>query len=136
MVGAGDGSGHSPGQAPRSIAGGAAKEGWAALAVLYASADEAHRDLARAADAYQKAADLGDAWAMISLAQLVGQGNGVPADFDRALALLDKAMAVGGEMTSAAWGGIGDFTAAATARRDRRRPWRPTRRRSMGNMGR
>ena len=44
--------------------------------------------LVKAAEAYQQAADLGDAWAMVSLAQMLGQGNGVPADFDRAKALL------------------------------------------------
>ena len=53
MVGAGDGVPVDFARAEKlledAIAGGAAKEGWAALAVLYASADEAHRDLARAA---------------------------------------------------------------------------------------
>jgi TPR repeat protein len=69
-----------------ALAAGAGRDAWAALAPLYANADDAHRDLGKAVAAYQQAADLGDPWAMISLAQMLGQGNGVPADFGQAVA--------------------------------------------------
>ncbi len=92
-----------------AIAGGSEREGWSALAALYANADDDHRDLARAAEAYRNAADLGDPWAMLSLAQMLGQGNGVPADFAAARALIDQVMASGGEMPQFAWAGLGDL---------------------------
>ncbi len=123
MLGTGDGV---PVDFPRArqlledaIAGGAEKDGWAALAALYANAGEANRDMAKAAEAYQHAADLGDAWAMLSLAQMLTQGNGVPADYERARALLDRAIAAGGEMPQSAWAGIGDlYRVAAPPYRD------------------
>ncbi len=92
-----------------AIAAGAARDGWSALAALHVSAG----DLARAADAYQQAADLGDAWAMISLAQMLAQGNGVPVDFERARQLLEDTIAAGGEMPTWGWGGLGDLYRSA-----------------------
>ena len=123
MLGTGDGV---PVDFPRArqlledaIAGGAEKDGWAALAALYANAGEANRDMAKAAEAYQHAADLGDAWAMLSLAQMLAQGDGIPADYDRARTLLDQAVATGGEMPQWAWAGIGDlYRVAAPPYRD------------------
>jgi TPR repeat protein len=124
MIGAGDGVpvdfGRAEGLLKDAIAAGVGRDAWGALAGLYANADEAHRDLAKAADAYQQAANLGDPWAMISLAQMLGQGNGVPADFDRAKVLLDRAMASGGDMPVFVWAAVGDLY--RTAGEDRRDP--------------
>src|SRR5690606_14507966 len=74
-----------------AIAAGAARDGWSALAALHVNAG----DLARAAEAYQQAADLGDPWARLSLAQMLAQGNGVPVDFARARQLFEDTIAVG-----------------------------------------
>ncbi len=78
-----------------AIAGGVARDGWRALADLYRNADPAHRDLAKAANAYQTAVDLGDAWSMMALAEMTVRGDGVPADFVKAKTLIEGAIAGG-----------------------------------------
>ena len=69
----------------------------------------------QAADAYQHAADLGDMASMIRLAAIVGSGDGVPVDFERAKALLQKAIAAGGGNASWAWASLGDLYRTADA---------------------
>ena len=101
----------------RAVAGGgdSAPTAWASLGDLYRNTDDAHRDPVKAADAYQHAADLGDAGSMIKLARVVGSGDGVPADFDRARQLLEKAVAAGGDTIVDAWLSLGDLYRNADA---------------------
>lgn len=69
--------------------------GYAALGSLFLRADKPYRDPTKAAEYFQKAADIGNADAMIQLAELYATGDGVPADFDRAKSLLEAAIAAG-----------------------------------------
>ncbi len=93
----------------QAVANGAEQRGWAALGALYASAAPPNRDLVKAVDAYQKAADLGDPWSAISLAQILGMGVEVAAEFDRATALLEKAATSEGDARVAALVALGDL---------------------------
>ena len=86
-----------------AVARGAGASGWTALGDLYRTADASHRDMAQAVDAYQHAVDLGDTASMIRLAGIVGAGDGVPVDFERARSLLVKAIAVGDDNAVRAW---------------------------------
>ncbi len=85
---------------------------WATLGDLYRNADTEHQDLAAAADAYKKGADLGDTGAMLHLATMLASGDGVSADFAQARALLEKVIAAGGENVVLAWGALGDLYAS------------------------
>lgn len=69
-----------------AIAAGEGRRGAWFLAELYARAAPPHRDMALAAAAYQRAADLGDPWSMIELGRILATGDGVDEDFDRGLA--------------------------------------------------
>jgi TPR repeat protein len=99
-----------------AIAAGAQKEGWAALGDLYRDADATKRDAAKAIAAYQKAADLGDAWSMISLGGLLATGDGAPADAKRAAALFESATATGGDVARVAWMNLGELYKADPAK--------------------
>ncbi|MEO8667393.1 MAG: hypothetical protein ABI399_02690 [Bauldia sp.] len=94
-------------------AGGMPKEAWRELGELYRMADASHRDPAKAADAYQRAVELGDVSSMMRLAQIVGSGDGIPVDFDRAKALLESAVKAGAEMDG--WRALGDLHRSADA---------------------
>src|SRR5581483_10620774 len=103
-----------------AIAGGAVKDGSRALGDLYRTADPPHRNPDMAMVAYQKAVDLGDAGAMIALAQILGKGDGTPVSFDRARALLEKAVAAGEAIGG--WESLGDlYRNAAPDKRDPRK---------------
>lgn len=86
---------------------------WTTLGDLYRTANDADRDLAAAVAAYQEAASLDDTGAMLKLANMVGKGEGVPADFDRAKALLTSVIAAGGDDTFWAWMALGELYATA-----------------------
>src|SRR5690606_13884893 len=102
-----------------AIAEGAAKDGWAALGALYQRAEPSRRDLAGAAAAYEKAAALGDPWSLISLAEMLQGGDGVPVDTGRAEELLQAAAAIDGDARSWAWSRLGDlYREADGAQRD------------------
>lgn len=90
-----------------AIAAGAERDGWADLGALYRDADPPHRDLSKAADALQRASDLGDAWSMISLARMFAAGDGVVKDFDRANKLFEQAIAAGAAREG--WAGLGSL---------------------------
>ena len=98
-----------------AIGGDRATTAWANLGQLYERADPPNQDLVKAADAYGKAADLGDPWSMIALAQILAAGEALPADPKRARDLLQKAVAVGGESTSKAWATLGELYRDAPA---------------------
>ena len=105
----------------KAIAAGDSNAGWAwsSLGDLYRTADEPHRDMAKAVDAYQHAVDLGDTASMIRLATIVGPGDGMPVDFERAQSLLEKAIAAGDGNAGWAWASLGDlYRNADEAHRD------------------
>ena len=79
----------------RAVAAGANLEGTRALADLYRRSAEPNRDPVKAAKAYQALADTGDTGAMIELADMYFEGDGVAADFNTARTLLEKAIAAG-----------------------------------------
>ena len=91
--------------------GSATSSAWALLGDLYKNPNSPFTDPAKAVDAYQHAVDNGDKWSAISLARLVSKGEGVPADFDRARALLESVTADTGELGSAAWTNLGQLYA-------------------------
>ncbi len=92
-----------------AVAEGGAQRGWAALGTLYASAAPPNRDIAKAMEAYEQAATLGDPWSAISLAQLLGTGEEVEPQFDRATALLWQAATSDGDAKVAALTALGDL---------------------------
>ena len=95
---------------------GNAVRAWASLGDLYRHGRcQPSRSWRRQADAYQHAADLGDTTAMIRLAIIVGAGDGVPVDFERAQSLLEKAIAAGGGNTGWAWASLGNLYRTADA---------------------
>jgi TPR repeat protein len=81
---------------------------WATLGGLYDD-DAPHRDLSAAAAAYQNAADLGETGAMVALAELLAEGDGISVDFNRAEALLRQAIAVNDSNAVEAWAALGDL---------------------------
>ena len=89
--------------------------GWIRLGDLYRDAGN-DRDPAAAVDAYRHAADLGDTTAMIRIARIVGTGDGVPADFDAARTLYERAIAASEANTAWAWTGLADLYAARPIR--------------------
>jgi len=93
----------------QAVEAGAAQRGWAALGTLYASAAVPNRDISKAVEAYEHAASLGDPWSAISLAQILGTGTDVPAEFDRATDLLEQAAKSEGEVKVAALVALGDL---------------------------
>ena len=93
----------------QAVAAGAAQRGWAALGTLYASAAPPNRDIAKAVEAYEQAATLGDPWSAISLAQILGAGEEVEPQFDRATALLWQAATSDGDAKVAALTALGDL---------------------------
>lgn len=93
----------------QAIAAGAEQRGWAALGTLYASAAAPNRDIAKAMDAWDRAATLGDPWAAISLAEVLGRGEEVAPQFDRATALLWQAASSDGDAKVAALITLGDL---------------------------
>lgn len=76
-----------------AIAAGSVKDGAFALAGLYRSADPP--DAERAVAAYEQAADAGNTWAMLSLAEMLVRGDLVPVDRDRARSLIERAISSG-----------------------------------------
>ena len=92
-----------------AIAAGAADRGWFELGTLYASGPPEIRDPANAAAAYERAVELGNPWAMIELAAMLGNGDGVPADFPRAESLLRQAAGLGGDPAPSALVLLGDL---------------------------
>ena len=105
----------------RAVAEDEGNAGWAyaALGDLYRDAAEDKHDPAKAVEAYQRAADLGEIGAMLRLARVFGRGEGVPVDFDRALVNLEKAIAFNGENTASAFSMLGDlYRNAEGSRRD------------------
>ncbi|HEX4761557.1 MAG TPA: hypothetical protein VFU87_02060 [Sphingomicrobium sp.] len=100
-----------------AIAAGEEIDGAAALGDLYLEADPAHRDPLAAMQAYEQAVALGDTSSMIALAEMLGDGNGVPVDFDRARKLLEAAIAAGAQRSG--WRSMGDlYLNAQGANRD------------------
>ncbi len=93
-----------------AIAGGGDNtiSGYATLGDLYAVADPAHADAAKAIDAYRQAAAGGDVGAMIKLARILGEGNNA-SNFDEAVALIDRALAAGNGTQGWAWSTLGDL---------------------------
>jgi TPR repeat protein len=57
----------------------------------YATGDGVPKDLSKAAELYQKAADQGNAMAQNNLGELYQTGDGVPKDLGKAAALYQKA---------------------------------------------
>ena len=78
-----------------AIAAGNIRSGAQSLGDFYRLTEPPYRDLTKAADAYQRGADAGDSWSMIALAEMVRKGEGVTVDYERARALLEKAIAAG-----------------------------------------
>lgn len=93
----------------QAVAAGEAQRGWAALGTLYASATPPNRDIAKAVEAYEQAATLGDPWSAINLAQILGTGEEVEPAFDRATALLWQAATSDGDAKVAALTALGDL---------------------------
>jgi len=93
----------------QAVAAGAEERGWAALGTLYASANAPDRNIDKAVDSYGRAADLGDPWSAISLAQILGMGDEVPPQFDRATQLLEQAATAEGDAKVAALTTLGDL---------------------------
>jgi TPR repeat protein len=62
---------------------------------IYAEGAGVSRDLAKAAEAYAKAASLGDVSAMISYAVMLASGNGVDKDRNKAAELFERAALTG-----------------------------------------
>lgn len=93
----------------QAVAAGAAQRGWAALGALYASAEPPNRDVTKAVEAYEQATSLGDPWSAISLAQILGTGDEIEPQFDRATALLEQAAKAEGEAGVAALVALGDL---------------------------
>lgn len=91
------------------------QNGGEALGDLYL-ADTQIRDPIKAADAYQLSADAGGLGAMIKLGRMLATGNGIPADRDKALALIQAAIDKG----DASRGGeaLGDLYLIESALRD------------------
>ena len=87
---------------------------YVALGDLYRNAAPELRDLVRAAEAYQKAIDLGDTDAILELASLYAVGGeGLPPDPAKARSLFDMAIALGGSKATAAWLALGDLYRSA-----------------------
>src|SRR5258708_24881095 len=63
-----------------ALGGDSATSAWSSLGDLYLYADAAHRDPAKAVEAYQRAIDLGDAGAMVGLARMLAAGDGVRSE--------------------------------------------------------
>ncbi|MCB1498902.1 MAG: sel1 repeat family protein [Bauldia sp.] len=78
-----------------AIAAGSARTGWRTLGDIYRDAGPDDRDLAMAAEAYQKAVDLGDNASRISLGKILAADDSVPGNFDRARVLFEAAVANG-----------------------------------------
>jgi TPR repeat protein len=78
----------------RAIALGEVSSGAVALADLY-RVESTIRDPVKAAAAYQLAADAGSSWAMVELARMLIEGDGVESDPERARTLLESAVAAG-----------------------------------------
>ncbi|MEX2173178.1 MAG: tetratricopeptide repeat protein, partial [Pirellulaceae bacterium] len=80
----------------QAIAAGYEKVGWVALGDLYRGDNDLH-DLAKAAEAYQNAADAGDTTSLLTLARmaLAGDGMAVPPDPPRAIEYLSIAADLG-----------------------------------------
>ncbi|MGH6925196.1 MAG: tetratricopeptide repeat protein, partial [Propylenella sp.] len=126
MLAAGDGAPVDFGVAEtlltRAIADGSgdsSKSAWALLGDVYRDAPDGNR--AHAVQAYQQAVDRGDQWSAVKLAQIVGTGAGVPPDFDRARALLEKGIAAGGDVATTSWATLAKLYA------DGSRPWHDAR---------
>lgn len=97
----------------RAISAGGERDGWASLGTLYRDSASPHRDLAKAADALQRAADLGDPWSMMILARMSASGEGVAQDFDRAKDLFQSAIEVGAQRDG--WAGLATLYLEADA---------------------
>jgi TPR repeat protein len=97
------------------VAAGDVEAGAEALGYLYL-ADTPLRDLAKAAAAFERAAQAGSSGAMIELAQLLTTGEGVPADAVRAETLLNRAVAAGAVAAGAR--ALGDLYRANTPLRN------------------
>ena len=117
-----------------AIAAGEARRGAWFLAELYARAEPPNRDMGKAVEAYQTAADLGDPWAMVELGRILATGDGVPMDFDRGTALLRKAIGVEGDSRAFAYETLGDVIVAAKGS-DRDVPAAIASFRSAGELG-
>ena len=79
----------------REVDQGGGVEALVALGKFYREAPVPYRDFGKAVAAYQKAVDQDTPWAAIPLAEMLFKGEGVAADPDRALALLDGAEKAG-----------------------------------------
>lgn len=93
----------------QAVAAGAVQRGWAALGSLYANAAVPHRDVVKAIEAYEQAVNLGDPWSAISLAQILGTGEEIEPQFDRATAMLEQAATSEGDAKVAALIALGDL---------------------------
>lgn len=95
----------------QAIAAGAVEPGAEALGDLYLNASAPDRDPVKAAAAYQQAIDAGNVGVMLTLARLLRSGDGIEPDPQRALALIEGAIAAGLVRDGAA--ALGDFHRAA-----------------------
>ncbi|MGH6924461.1 MAG: peptidoglycan-binding protein, partial [Propylenella sp.] len=82
---------------------------WRLKGDLYRGAKLRQRDPVKAAEAYQKAADLGETWSLVYLAEMLTTGDGIPVDRERARNLLVKAAARSSESQGEALAALGDF---------------------------
>src|SRR4029079_19504597 len=55
---------------------------------------------------------------MMALAQMVVAGDGVPANFDEAIGLINRVIAMGGDAAQPAWAHLGDFYRLPLEQRD------------------
>ena len=118
MLGFGDGI---PADVPRAeelltraarVGDGNAAYAWTSLGDVYRDGDTRPLNMARAADAYDQAANLGGTAAMINLARILGNGDGVDVDFAKAVALLKRAIAANDGTATWAWTTLGGLYGA------------------------
>ena len=106
-------------QAAAAIGDSTARWAWEDLGDLYQRAERPWRDSAKAAQAYSRAANLGDVGAMFDLARMLSRGDGIPANFERARDLIVEAIETPGDHTGRAWSALGDlYREANSANRD------------------
>ena len=96
-----------------AAAAGAVRDAHISLGRLY-SARGPNRDPKKAIEAYQRSADAGSIWAKVQVAQMTAAGNGVPADFNKAREILERAIKEPGNV-SPAWIALGRLFAAPQA---------------------
>jgi TPR repeat protein len=89
-----------------ALAAGRAKDAWAVIGDVYRLPEAAFKDMQAAADAYGKAAALGDAPSMVKLGEMLVDGKSLPPNSPRAIILFDEAAAAGN--VSAAAERLGD----------------------------